>query len=173
MIPYFWAMLWENRRNVFLRVELLISTAVAVAVAAFVDDSTLQERYPMILSMTGAASIGLLGLTLAGLALLVALANENLLRLSQSLKRGVVEDYFPFSLASLVAVITVLVSLCLLAFTPKNEVFLMRIGAGFSIGLFSWTLFHILSLVRYLAQHGINRALLASAGEETKQEPAD
>lgn len=171
MIPYFWVMLWENRRNVFWRVELLLSTVTAVAIAVLVDDSTLQERYLLILSTTGAATIGLLGLTLAGLALFVAQVNENLLRLSQRIGRGVVEDYFPFSLAAFVAVSTALVSLSLLAVTPKDEMLLMRIGAGVSIGLFSWTLFHILSLVRNLAQHGINKALLASTEEEAKQEP--
>ena len=95
MIPYFWVLLWENRRNVFWRVDLFFSAVLAAVISVCVDDYTLQERYQLILSTTGAATIG----------------------------------------------------------------------------LFSWTLFHILSLVRNLAQHGINRALLASADDETKREP--
>lgn len=171
MIPYFWVLLWENRRNVFWRVDLFFSAVLAAVISVCVDDYTLQERYQLILSTTGAATIGLLGLTLAGLALLVAHVNENLLRISQKIGRGVIEDYFPFSLTASVAVSTALVSLSMLAVTPNDNVLVMRIGAGVSIGLFSWTLFHILSLVRNLAQHGINRALLASADDETKREP--
>ena len=169
MIPYFWALLWSNRQNVFWQIDLLLSIVAAAAIAVLVDENVLRERYLLVLRTTGASTIGLLGLTLAGLALVVAQANDTLLRISQGLDRGVVEDYFPFSFTAFVAVITVLVSLFLIVITPEDDVVLMRIGIGFSIGFFSWTLFNILSLVRNVAQHGINRSLVASS--EEKQEP--
>ena len=164
MLPSFWGMLWENRRNVFLQWDLLVAIAVAVLAAFLVSDSTLQERYTVLLGTTGGATIGLLGLTLAGLALFVAQVNDSFIKLAQAFGRGIIEDYFPFYLAAWVAVLTALVSIVMLAVTPRDEIIWMRIGTGLSIGLFTWTLFHIIALVNNLAQHGLTRADLAVRG---------
>ena len=47
--------------------------------------------------------------------------------------------------------------------TPDGDIAVMRIGVAVATGLFVWTLFHILSLVRYVAEYGITSATVTSS----------
>ena len=158
MIPYFWSITLSRWKNIFLQLDLVVSFAAAILLAVVVGDSNLQDRYYTILRTTSVATVGLLGVILAGLALVVAYTNDDVLAASQRLGKGVVEDFFPFAWTALVSVLTTFTSVSFLIITPNNDVFVMRVGIALSVGLFSWTMFHMLSLVRTVVDYGVLRA---------------
>jgi hypothetical protein len=172
MIPEFWSLTFANWKHIFFHWYFALAIILGVAPALLVGDTNLQERYSLILRTEATVAVTVLGVVLAGLALVVTLMNEDLLALADRVGRGVIEDYFPFSLAAVVAVTTTCVALMFLIMTPRDEVIAMRIGVGLSTGLFVWTLFNILALVRFVAQRGITRALYASvSAAQTSQTP--
>ena len=162
MIPEFWALVFANRKRIFLHWYFVLAVTLGVVPALLVGDSNLQERYSLVLRTEATVTVAVLGVVLAGLALVVTLMNEDLLRLADQVGRGVTEDYFPFSLTAVVAVATTCVALMFLIMTPRDDLLTMRIGLGLSTALFSWTLFNIVALVRFVAQRGITRARHAS-----------
>ncbi len=162
MVPGFWSLLLAHWRHIFLHWYFVLSLVLGIAPAVLVTDSNLQERYTLILRTEATVSVGLLGVVLAGLSLIVTLMNDELLRVSNSIGRGVIEDFFPFSFTAVVAVLTSSASLMFLILTPQNDELTMRIGIGLSTFLFVWTLFNMLALVRLVARRGLIRALYAS-----------
>lgn len=168
MIPEFWTILFAYKRHIFLHPYFGLAVAVGVVAALLADDSILQQRYTMLLGIAASISVSaLLGMVLAGLAVVVTLTSDELLAIAARVGRGVVEDYFPFSLAASVAVMTTAVSVLFLIFTPKDDMVAMRIGIGLSMALFVWALLNVLALVRFVAQRGITRAIQASTSEST------
>jgi hypothetical protein len=159
MIPEFWSLLRENKRNIFWQWDIPIALALgALASGLIYEDESLPSRYQLILATEAGITVALLGVVLAGLALLVSLMNDEMTLIAQQVGRGVIEDYFPFSVAAIVAVLTSILCIGFLIATPPDDVAVIRIGTGVSTAMFAWTLSHVLALVRFVAQQGVIRA---------------
>ena len=174
MIPGFWAIFFANKRRIFLHPYFGLAIVIGVIVACLPENDNLQRQYTQLLTIAASISVSaLLGMVLAGLALVVTLTSPEVLRASARIGRGVVEDYFPFSLTASLAVLTTVVSLIFLIFTSQDDTLTIRIGVGVSMGLFVWALLNVLALVRFVAQRGVTNALEASRSDSNGAGEAD
>jgi hypothetical protein len=110
------------------------------------------------LSTEAGIAAGLLGLVLAGLALLVAFVNDELLLLLEDSGEGLARDVWPFSFSATLAALSTVVSLWSLAVGSNTDERWMRVGVGISTALLVWTLFSVLALVRQVHEYGRIRA---------------
>lgn len=153
MIPRFWKLLWAYRRGIFLQWDLVLSLVVGLVLGILPGPQNLQARYDLILATETTLVVGILGLILAGLSLLFVFLNDEMLSVLDSVDHGLAEDFFPFSFTGCLALLTTIWALCFLVLAPHEHTNWLRAGVGTSSGLFVWTAFSLLSLVRTVYQY--------------------
>ena len=137
-----------------LQWDFLVAVVFGVLVAVLPGDRLVAERFTIVLSTEAAIGSGLLGLVLAGLALVVAFLNDDLILQLDSTGEGLAEDVWPFSLTAALAGVTTGVAVWFLAVASNTEVLWLRVGTGLSSFLFIWTLFSVLALVAQVFEYG-------------------
>lgn len=160
MIRGFWPLLKKYRSSALIDTDFILAFFAAATTAVFFPVAE-ADRLDLVLTTVAAVASGLLGLVLAGMAILVGLLNEKYLRVASRAGAGVIEDFFPFSFAALVATITVLVSLASLVFVPRESAKIVRVVAGTNAFFLVWTLFSVTALVRFSAGVGVLREKMA------------
>lgn len=138
--------------------------------ATLPNEQLLTERFTNVLATEAAIGAGLLGIVLAGLSLLVAFLNEELMRVLQSKGDGLAADVWPFSFTAALAALATASAVWFLAVASDTEPVWMRVGAGVSTWLFIWTLFGVLALVRQVHEYGHLRVV---AAESRARQPED
>ncbi len=100
----------------------------------------------------------LLGVVFAAFALLIALFNEDYVKLLQNAQRGVLAFFRPFTIAIGVQVVTVFLAL---AYTVAAPLVDSRLEVGAFLAwafLFSFSMADVVALTRSVALHGYTRA---------------
>lgn len=171
MIRGFWYLLWKYRREALLNAALpLAFIAAGLTYRYFPIGET--DRLDVALATVAGVASALLGLVLAGLAIMVGLMNEDYMSVAHRAGRGVIEDFFPFSFTGTVAGLTVLFSTASLVFLPRECEEVVRWVAAGNAFLLVWTLVGSLDLLRFSADIGVTRAELV-VPRETKPPEAD
>lgn len=171
MIPKFWTLLWSNKWNVLLDIDVPLSLGAAAAMWIWFPVNDV-DRYRLVLTAEASTAVALLGLVVGALSLVVALMNDEYLIAASSVGRGILEDYFPFSWAALLAATTGVVTVGFIALTPENCSDVVRWGISISSGLFVWTLSAALAVVNFVAGTGETRATIAR-NNRNEQPPQD
>ncbi len=118
---------------------------------------------PLAVAELGVAS-ALVGIVIAGLAILVAFLSEDYLEVMATAPGGVEADFFPFWFTAAIGVGTIVVNGIAIAVGHSISEISQRALLAGGAWLFLWTLFAMLNLVAFIAAHGSNRALQIMKG---------
>ena len=159
MIPDFWKITARQWRSLFFRIDFPVVILSSVAIGLLPDYQTLASRFDLIMATKVGVTVGLLGLVLAALAVVIAFLNEGVLRILES-NGGLSEDIWPFSFTALLAGVTAATALGALIVVPTDKEWMLRASVAVTWGLFLWTLFSAIALIRVV--HGYGRIRAAS-----------
>lgn len=174
MTPKFWQILFRKRREILFQWDFAVAALTGVLLAMLTPLDQLKSRYATILSTEIAVSVGLLGIILAGLTILIAYLHDDLFLLLDDTGLGLAEDYFPFSFAAALAILTAVAALFFLTVVPDDRSLWLRTSFGTTWFLFTWTLLTIFSLFRVVARYGHLRARDLKRRRSTQSaEPVD
>src|SRR3989442_5802407 len=95
---------------------------------------------PLATAELGVAA-ALLGVVLAGLAIIVVFLNEDYVELLSRVEGGVEADFFPFWFTAALAVVAVVLASVTLIVAERLLPLALRLLVGISFWLFLWTLF--------------------------------
>ena len=129
-----------------------------MSVAALSPTQVKNMAVPLATAELGVAA-ALLGVVLAGLAIIVVFLNEDYVELLSRVEGGVEADFFPFWFTAALAVVAVVLASVTLIVAERLLPLALRLLVGISFWLFLWTLFATLNLVAFVGAHGSNRAL--------------
>jgi hypothetical protein len=158
----FWGALWHHRWWVLSSPGAYIVALAAAAAAYFVPSKQVAESLVPVATAELGIAAALVGVVLAGLAVLVVFLTEEYLELISQLPDPA-ERFdrivFPFWLTSGLAVGAVILDLGVILTSDLTNDFARRALLGASTCLFLWALLGTMSLVGLIANHGGNRAL--------------
>lgn len=157
-IPGFASLGWAQRRSILLGWDLYASAVLACVAAVFTQDSRLRSVGELAVAAIG-VSAALLGVVLAGLAVLVSFLNAEYMQAASKAPGGVEGTFFPFWFTAALAVWSVVMSSFVLVVGDCHSETVARVLLGLTAWPFLWTLFATLNLVPLVAAHGSNRAL--------------
>lgn len=153
-----WRLAWVHRRLVLLSWDLWMSVVLGGLVYWFVQPSA-SVLFDVAAVEVGVAS-ALVGVILAGFAVITAFMDRNYVAVLAATGRGVTPDVFRFRFTATIAVVGILVNVALIV--VRNATWLeshLSVALAVSIGLFSYALFATLNLVASVGGHMYNRSL--------------
>lgn len=129
-----------------------ITLIVSIAISLFGDEDVLRS----IRVDVGAAQVqigaALLGIILAGLAILVVFLDEKYIKLLEQVPPGIDADLWPFKFTALIAIICVAFGMALILI-GEPSVLIFRIVFCLSLWSFSYLLWALFDLVKFIAGH--------------------
>lgn len=157
MTPGFWRLVLKNWRGILVHWDWPVALATGLVVTFLSDECQLREHYREALLAEVGVAAGLLGIVLAGLALVVAFLDDDLIVFLHETGDGLAEDVFPFSFTALLAAGTALAGVGFALATPPGDIGWIRAATLVTWFLFGWTLLGVVSLVRLVYQYGTVR----------------
>lgn len=154
MIIGFWRVSVRHWRDVFLQVDFVAAVVAGVLVAIVPGEHLVADRFSQVLATEAGIGAGLLGLVLAGLALVISFLNDEIMLVLDSEGDGLAEDIWPFSFTAALSAACTIVAVIALAIASNTDERWMRAGLGVSTFLFVWTLFSVLALIRSVHEYG-------------------
>jgi hypothetical protein len=168
MIPSFWTILRQRWRHIFIQWDFGLALALAFAFGLIPGDHNIQDRYQVVLATEVSLGMAILGIVLAGLALIFVFLDDGMLRTLDSIGEGFAEDFFPFSFTAVVAAATTIVGTWCLIVTDQDNIAWIRFSIGITSGMFVYTTLGVLSLVRVayrFCQLKVKRAQVSGPSE--------
>lgn len=154
MITGFWRGLIRHWRDVFVQLDFAWAVGSGMVVAIVPGGHLVEDRFATVLATEAGIGAGLLGLVLAGLALVISFLNDDIMLLMDSEGEGLAEDVWPFSFTATLSAVCTIVAVVALAIASNTDERWMRLGLGVATFLFVWTLFCVLALVRSVHEYG-------------------
>jgi len=122
------------------------------------------QLFPEALRLLAIAELGvastLVGVILAGLAILAVFLEESYLCILEQAGGGFEEDLFPFWFTAGLAVYSIVLNVLVIVLANSLSLRASRVLLGLSVWVFLWALFASLNLVAFVAGHAANRAQL-------------
>lgn len=145
-------------RKTVLDWALLFSAIPCGLIAYFTDDKTMRAvRVDVGMAQVGVGT-ALLGIILAGLAILVVFLDKRYIAVLQKVEPGIDADLWPFKYTALIAIICAAFGMGLIVLgTPPLVI--LRIVFGLSLWSFAYLLWVLFDLVKFVAGHAKARAV--------------
>lgn len=165
----FWRTAWRHRREVLLSWDIGVSLLVSSLAGVFTPEIAIERNLTYIAGTElGVASV-LVGIILAGLAILVVFLNEEYLAILSRTKGGLQADIFPFWFTGALGVLSISFNVLVILFGADLVVGVQRIVLGASTWFFLWTVFAVLNLIAFVAGHVANRSRQIILESENKK----
>ena len=157
-------------RQIFLGRDLWVTLAASALPGALLDYQTLVKASPTLVSAQLQVAPALLGVALAGLAVLVVFLDRRYIALLESVPPGIAADIFPFQWTAALAVVTLVLSLVLGYVSVMPESYWVLFRASFIVALWSflYLLWSVLDLLAFLAAHARNRITQLKAEQQSE-----
>lgn len=160
-----WRLMWVHRVEIVKSWDFLLAAGLALSAGLLLDPTPGTVR--AFCSAAMAVSSTILGITLAGLAVLTAFLRRRYIAVLDRVGHGVATEVFGFRYPASLAVASVVFSGVMLV--SRDEPWYgsaLPWLLGMTVFLFLYTLFATLNLVASLGGHMMNRSLQAMQEEE-------
>lgn len=136
--------------------SLWITLTISILIAVFSDELVLRSVSKTVGSAQVHIGTALLGIVLAGLAIVVVFLDKKYIELLEQVPPGIDADLWPFKYTAFIAVVCSAFGMGLILLgNPRTIVF--RLFFCLSIWSFSYLLWTMFELVRYIAGHAKTR----------------
>ncbi len=143
-------------RKTICGLDLWCTFAISLAIAVFGNEETLRN----VSSNIGLAQVqigtALLGIVLAGLAILVVFLDEKYIKLLEQISPGFDADLWPFKATAFIAIVCAAFGMVLIIIGDPSEI-VFRSVLFFSLWSFSYLLWNMFDLIKFIAGHAKNR----------------
>lgn len=159
----FWASCWYFRDKIVWSWDFGLFLTATLAAAVLPSDKEVSDLLAPLTDAAMVLAAALVGVVVAGLAVVVALLDDELLSLMEGDERSgrVAGHLFPYWFVTATGIATFLLALAIQLFGVVLAPVGVRIGFALVVGLAVWTALGVLNLVGSLNLLAINRALLA------------
>jgi len=160
---------WAFRDKIIWTWDFLALVIVAVAAFTLATDAQVVQLAPVLATATLALGAALVGVVVAGLAVVVALLDDDLLILMEADEKSgrVAGHLFPYWLVTGTGIASFLLALALVMTQSVLPAIWLRLLFASVAGLVVWTALGVFNLVASLQALGINRAILARGPRPT------
>ena len=149
---------------------LWITLIVSVLISSLGDEQALRSASHAIGTAQVQTGSVFLGLVIAGLAILVVFLDKDYISLLEKAPPGVDADIWPFKYTAFVAVVCSLLGMVLII-VGYPDVIIFRVLLCFSLWSFTYLLWTMFELVKYVAGHAKTRALQIKLQKKENQPP--
>lgn len=158
----FFASVWAYRNKIVWSWDFLALAVTVILAYALPTDDQIDELTPVLATASLALGAALVGVVVAGLAVVVALLDDELLSLMESdaTSGRVAGHLFPYWLVTGTGIAAFLLGLVLLMTHIVVPAEWLRVPFAALAGLVVWTALGVFNLVASLQALGINRATL-------------
>ena len=139
-------------RKTILDPALWATLVIAALIASLGNEHVLQSETVAVGTAEVAMAGALLGIVLAGLAILVVFLDEKYIALLQQVPPGFDADLWPFKFTALLSIICKAFGMSLILIGNPTSL-VLRIVLGFSLWSFSYLLWTMYDLVKFIAGH--------------------
>ncbi|MEK7353235.1 MAG: hypothetical protein AABZ77_01850, partial [Chloroflexota bacterium] len=143
-------------RKTVLDPSLWITLVISILIALFGNETILRSVSQSVGSAQVQIGTAFLGIVLAGLALLVVFLDKRYIALLAKVPPGFDADLWPFKYTAFIAVICSGFGMILIIIGDPRTL-LFRFTFGFSLWSFSYLLWTMFQLVRFLSEHAKTR----------------
>lgn len=162
----FWSSAWRSRRD-FISWDLPFSIVPALIVYFYCTRASITSVEQSFFSLTAGAAAALMGVIIAGLAIVAALMSDVFSAVLKRSTSGVEGDLWPFAYVAALCVATIVTSLLSLLFFAQMTVLESRWSIALATFLALYAFSAAMNLVIFVILQSSNRASLRS---ETKQD---
>lgn len=155
----YWASLWLHRRGVFWSWDIWTSAALAAAAGIGVRDRTIDQALGNLLLAQTAALAAVLGIVIAGLAIVASQLSRPFLSALSRSTGGIEADFFPFWHLTAVLVVGVAFAGGGYLVLPQATCVQARVVLVATTFFGTYGLFATVNLVALIVGQGVNRAL--------------
>jgi hypothetical protein len=154
-------LLWRFKSNTFLSADFGLAALLAVVVVFAYRPSDATSATENLLLAQLALVVALLGVVLGAMAVFLAVLEPSYLAFVASAKKsgGLVEAFFQFWFTAALAIVSA--ALDVFGVLALRLGWSQRLLVGLACLAFFWTLFAILGLIRFIANHGMIRTEFA------------
>lgn len=142
--------------KIIFGIDFRITLIASLLIAILWNENVLREASVNIGIAEVTIGTALLGIVLAGLAILVAFLDEKYIMLLQKVPPGFEADIWPFKITAFVAIMCAVFGM-LLIIIGKPPDWLFRTIIFFSLWSFSYLLWGMFDLISFVAGHARNR----------------
>lgn len=154
----FWQLALANRSQVLRAWDWPAAAGLTFLALLVVELDTLKEALPELLVVEAGLLAGLLGVLIAGFAIIIVFLHRDFVRILARTKGGVVGDFFPFWYIAALAAVAILASGSGVLLVHQATEMQLRILFGVTTFLSSYTLFALVNVVGFITLQGTNRA---------------
>lgn len=145
--------LWGWGRSTLLDRALWGTFLVALGIAVLGDEGGLRTTSVAVGSAQAQIGIALMGVVLAGLAILIAFLDEEYILLLEELAPGAEADLFPFLHTAVVAAFSATTGVALILIGSPSDATILRIFFFFATWSFLYLIWIMLDLTRFVTGH--------------------
>lgn len=161
-LPGFFATCWLFRSKIIFAWDFVGAAVITIAAYALPADPQLRSLGEALGGPAIGIATALVGVVVAGLAVIVALLDDEFLSLMDEATRdygGIEGQLFPFWFVTATGVATILLGVALLLLADVLPLLFLRILFAALAGLLVWTALGVFNLVASLQATGVTRAI--------------
>jgi hypothetical protein len=162
----FWKTTWRSKRDL-LSWDLPAAAIIAVLVGLFIDNKTIHDTGQVFLLTAVGALAALLGVIIAGLAIVAALLSDEFAAVLARSRSGIAGDLWPFWLVTALCILGIVIAAGSALFMPQLHYPAMRVLIAAAVFVSSYAFFAAMNLVSLIVLQGGNRAKFLS----TRRDP--
>jgi hypothetical protein len=165
-VPGFFSTVWVFRSKVFFSWDFAWALAAFAAAAYFPTEQQLREASASLAPVAAGLAMSLVGVVVAGLAVVVAFLDDDFLALVDAATRkygGVEGQLFPFWFVTATGVTAALGATGLILLSAYLPEIALRVLFALVLALVVWTSVGVFNLVAGLQATGVSRAIWAKA----------
>lgn len=163
-----WSETWHNRLAVALSWDVWAAILLASLLTKYAKTPFLLKQSMALFQAELGVVSAILGIILAGLAILVLFVDSEYLKILSKTLHGFSSSLFPFRFAATLATWSITSDIIMIVMSGNMTITVLRISFWINTLLFFWSVFATLNLVSSVSGHALNRGLQVHYSEPGK-----